>query len=248
LKKKFWTLEIGLLLQGISLGLFALIYETPFGSFLFLNMDFSERFSFGLDNILGVVLIVVSIGSLFWKHFMIFLYMAVCFFMVALFQTIIGGIPHSNLTLFAHSARYLSPLAFYLLLGGSKKGLILLRLGISITFFTHGIEAFLMEPSFIDYLISALKGFSLNETGARYILMAIGGMDILLAISSLLLNIPWIYFYMGFWGLITASYRVVFEGDPGVLSMLVRSGHFMVPLFLGIYGLKRSLRTNQGSL
>ena len=32
--------------------------------------------------------------------------------MFAMFQTIIGGLPNTNLTLFAHAARFLTPLDF----------------------------------------------------------------------------------------------------------------------------------------
>lgn len=248
MKKNFWILALCLLIQGISLGLYALIYETPLGSFLFLNMDLSEKLSFRLDDFLGILLIISSIISLFWKHFLIFFYIFICFFMFALFQTIIGGQFHSELTLFAQAIRYLTPLAFYLLLRGSKYGVSLLRVGISITFFTHGIEALIKEPLFIDFLIDALKGFNLGEAGATNILILIGVMDILLALSSLWFKNRWIYFYMAIWGFITAFYRVLFEGGPGVISMLIRSGHFFVPLFLGIYGLKKSNKNYQGSL
>jgi hypothetical protein len=227
-----------LLIQGISLGLYQWIFESPMGSFLFLNIDLPEKYAYGADDLVGVSLIVASILSLFWKNLVIFLYIFLCFFMFALFQTIIGGLPHTNLTLFAHAARYLTPIGLYFLLRNSKSGITILKVGVSLTFIAHGIECLYKDPLFVDYLIYALKWFSLNEDGANNLLLIIGTADILVGIISLIWVNPWVYFYMAFWGLFTAFYRVLYEGGPGYLSMLMRSSHYFVPLFLGFYVLK----------
>ncbi len=240
MKKYFWLLKLCLLIQGISLGLYQWIFESPMGSFLFLNMDLPEKYAYGTDDVVGVLLIVASILSLFWKNLGIFLFIFLCFFMFAMFQTIIGGLPHTNLTLFAHAARYLTPIGFYFLLRNSKSGITILKVGVSLTFIAHGIECLYKDPFFVDYLIYALKRFSLNEDGANNLLLLIGMVDILVGVISLILVNPWVYFYMAFWGFFTASYRVLYEGDLGYLSMLMRSSHYFVPLFLGLYVLKFS--------
>lgn len=238
MKKYFWILKLCLLIQGISLGLYQWIFESPMGSFLFLNMDLPEKYAYGIDDVAGALVIVASILSLFWKNFGIFLFIFLCFFMFAMFQTIIGGLPNTNLTLFAHAARFLTPIGFYFLLRNSKSGITILKVGVSITFIAHGIECLYKDPSFVDYLIYAFKG--LNEEGANNILLIIGTLDILVGVISLILVNPWIYFYMAFWGFFTASYRVLYEGNPGYFSMLMRTSHYLVPLFLVLYVLRFS--------
>ncbi|MFI5391183.1 MAG: hypothetical protein ACHQYQ_07470, partial [Bacteriovoracales bacterium] len=96
MKKYFWILKLSLLIQGISLGLYQWIFESPMGSFLFLNMDLREKYAYGIDDVAGALLIVTSILALFWKNFWIFLFIFLCFFMFAMFQTIIGGLPNTN--------------------------------------------------------------------------------------------------------------------------------------------------------
>ncbi len=238
--KKLWPLILTLFLQGIALGLLALIYETPLGSFLFLNLNLSEKLAYGIDDVLGVLLLILSTLFLFWRKLPILLYMAFSFFIFGLFQTIMGGEHHSSLTLLAHATRYVTPIAFYFILKDFNKGIILLKIGISITFLAHGIEALLKNPVFLDYLLYAYKNFNLTESCASYILLAIGIMDIILAILAIYLNNRWVYFYMVFWGFLTASYRVFYEGNPGLISLFIRSNHFLVPLFLGIQSVKQS--------
>ena len=86
MKKYFWILKLSLLIQGISLGLYQWIFESPMGSFLFLNMDLPEKYAYGIDDVAGALVIVASILSLFWKNLVIFLYFSFVFLCLQCFR------------------------------------------------------------------------------------------------------------------------------------------------------------------
>jgi hypothetical protein len=114
----------------------------------------------------------------------------------------------------------------------------LLRIGISLTFLTHGIEALLNHPKFVDFLLASsdrLLGWPLQERAAQLLLRWIGGVDIMVAVAILCFRWRAVAFWMAFWGLITAFARVVEADWNSYDKVLVRAAHAGVPLAIGLY-------------
>ncbi len=114
----------------------------------------------------------------------------------------------------------------------------MLKWAVGITFIAHGVKAWLYDPLFIDYLMAGLDGIfgiTINEVTAGQLLRLIGVVDIFFGALALFKFPYWIYFYMAFWGGLTACYRIYFHGDFGILPMFVRINHLLIPLYLGLY-------------
>ena len=120
---------------------------------------------------------------------------------------------------------------------------MLLRIAVVITFAAHGYEAWQRHPKFVDFNIvvaQRLLGWSMTQDTAEATLVVIGTID-LGAAGLLLLGLRWrpVVFYMAFWGLITATARVVYAGSAGFSGAyhqtLVRACHAGVPLAIGLY-------------
>lgn len=146
-------------------------------------------------------------------------------------------------TMLAESLRYLAPLALLLLIFSrsiapsevwrSKAAAWILRVGLAIVFFTHGLEALRQHSGFIDLILGSARnvlGLSLTETFATRLLFVIGWLDV--AVAALVLVRPSrpLLAWLCFWGLITALSRPVGLGFGAYPEVLVRAAHFLAPI------------------
>jgi hypothetical protein len=159
--------------------------------------------------------------------------------------------PHTTalFPLVTHLARIAAPLGLLLLdpwrverpLGNRRVTLAIggLRWAAAITFFAHGIEAWLLHPEFVDLCISSsqrLFGVNMSQSTAEWLLTIIGGMDFLIAIACVSTRWRVVLWWMAFWGGVTALSRVFAYGvDVGWSAALMRAPHVGIPLAVALY-------------
>jgi hypothetical protein len=102
----------------------------------------------------------------------------------------------------------------------------LLRIGISATFFGHGINAMLIKANWIPLITTF--GFSVNF--AIQVMPIIGILDVLVALSILIYPMPKVLLWAIFWAFITALARPM-AGEP-ILEFIERASNWIAPLVL----------------
>lgn len=155
-----------------------------------------------------------------------------------------GGTGHAEWAPAAHALRYATPFALALLAMkepfGEAQVTMLLRVSLAMVFLTHGAEALLHFPRFIDLIIGSaenLAGWRVTESQAESILTAIGIADVAAAVLVLVIvkPSPALLWWMAVWGLITAFSRVTCLGWDAYREVLLRATHVVVPLVLVLY-------------
>ncbi len=110
----------------------------------------------------------------------------------------------------------------------------ILRWAIAVVFLAHGVEACQLNPKFLDLLINAtqrLFGLDLSQSTAEQCLVAIGVVDIVLAIICVSYRSLTVLCWMAFWGAATAGSRIVANGwEMQWHESLARISHFGIPL------------------
>ena len=232
------------LLQGVGAVLLILLDGSKLFKYVFLNTSASEQLSLLVNYATATLLALVTL-LLWWRPKKSLLILMSLFFMTeALLTAEMGGGFAAWIAPFAHSLRFGWPWVLLgLLLSASTHSASHERLAMrfagfltAMTFIAHGTEALLGHPKFIDYLIVAsqrLTPWRLPEQGASALLLAIGAVDILVALWAILMPHRFVFYYMAIWGLITAAARIIFAGWNGVPDFLLRAPHFMVPYLVG---------------
>lgn len=122
--------------------------------------------------------------------------------------------------------------------------LFLTRVSLFLIFFVHGLGCLWMHPGYIDYLIGAWATFTgsfMQQSLAENILIAIGIIDIIIAVMVLLKPFRYILLWMIIWGFLTTLLRIVDAGIFNYTEFLIRLPHFILPLAcLILYRLKSS--------
>ena len=131
---------------------------------------------------------------------------------------------------------------FYNQLKDNKLYSLLLKICLAVTFIAHGLYALNMYPIPANFINMTITILGCSETFARQFLNAIGWCDI---IFSILIFVPKInklaLVYCIFWGFSTALARIWanYNLEPSVFTLsrysyefLIRSAHFLVPLWL----------------
>lgn len=143
------------------------------------------------------------------------------------------------------AVRFVTPLALWFGLDRtrriepSRRGAfeLALRLGVAATFVGHGLAAWSLEPGFLDLLFSAqrnLLGTDLEQVNAERLLRVIGAVDF--AVAALLLTTRWrgVAWWMAFWGLLTATARMVHAGVDAWPETGLRIPNSGIPLAIAI--------------
>lgn len=147
---------------------------------------------------------------------------------------------------FASAARIVAPLVLMVVHWSKYRAMLgiaitplsewLMRVGLSLTFAAHGIESMQQRGSFLDMLIMSARsvlGVRLPESIAQNLLLAIGIIDLVLAVLVVTRRWRGVVAYMATWGLITAVARiVVLRWDIGWYEFAIRSSHWSLPLVL----------------
>ena len=162
--------------------------------------------------------------------------------MMALFKGINGGAAYSELAIPAQATRWLAcvALAVWILMRSAttekRLGTVtwILIFAASLTFVTHGFEAFMAHPAFRDLLYGAFEAISVDvsERTVFVLLKLIGIMDISLALIILFTRKKSVFLWMAIWGGLAALSRPIAFGDIGFEDALLRIANFGVPMLL----------------
>ncbi|MDA7859521.1 hypothetical protein N9Z70_00040 [Mariniblastus sp.] len=162
---------------------------------------------------------------------------------MAIAETIRGDL-FSRFTLLEEAVRIASPLALLLFLMTNRLAIgsrshkwasIILLFATSTTFAIHGYKAIELYGPFVDFLLLS-KPFGItiasNQQTAEAFLFVIGWVDIILAISIVVLRWQGIALYMAAWGFLTAFSRITAGGLDAWPELLIRSANAGAPLTL----------------
>lgn len=123
--------------------------------------------------------------------------------------------------------------------GSSLKLIEVLRWTIAVVFLAHGLEAWLLNPKFVDLLILSadrLLGTALPQSRAETLLQIIGVVDILAALGCVLTRWRPLFWWMAAWGLITALSRLTaYPWQMALHETLTRVAHFAIPLAVALW-------------
>lgn len=125
--------------------------------------------------------------------------------------------------------------------------LFLTRVSLFIIFFVHGLGCLWLHPGYIDYMIGAWATFTgsfMDQSVAENILIAIGVIDIIIAVIVLFKPLRFVLLWMVIWGFLTSLLRIVDAGVFNYTEFLIRVPHFILPLVcLILYKLKLPLKS-----
>lgn len=106
-------------------------------------------------------------------------------------------------------------------------------LALAATFAAHGVEALALHPGFEEYLEAFFRGPLGAEVSTELlhgVLIAIGVVDLVVALWVLLRPTRAVLLWMLCWGAITAGARIVHGGLGASSQTLLRTAHIVVPL------------------
>lgn len=172
-----------------------------------------------------------------------FLYLFIGAYLLAIsyYKSVNGGAMFTELAVPAHATRWLPCFALWILLlskttASQNSVKYLLITAASLTFATHGYEAFMQHPHFRGLLYGAFEVISVNisETTATVLLRLIGVMDICLAIAVIFYHSKWkwLLLWMSIWGFLTAISRPIAFGFIGIDDAVLRIGNGLIPLII----------------
>ncbi|MBW3597347.1 MAG: hypothetical protein KY475_08735 [Planctomycetes bacterium] len=226
-----------------ALGMAAQVFRgdgTSINAFLFLDLGLSHEAARGIERAAIGAAAGAAVLALARPRWFLLAPLGVYMLLEALADRHGGGHAFSEIAPPAHALRYLTPLALAVLVATQRAGAAesmhwVLRLGTAAVFLSHGYEALLLHPGFIDLVISSgqnLLGLRIEEAGAAAALRVIGAVDIMVAIVLVARFWPALLWWMAFWGLVTAFSRMTAYGWGAYPEVLVRTTHFLVPLAL----------------
>jgi hypothetical protein len=232
-----WILKSAILLQCIGI-FFILLSGSSVESLFFLEFDLDQSYSKFVENSIAFVVLFLGFTIFIQPKTLTLILLFLLIFIISWITQKQGGIPFANWSIPAHALRIVTPIGLLLLIKNShdfSKAYTILILGLAVTFFTHGIEALSLHPRFIDYLLvfsNKFLSYNLQQSMAELILKIIGCLDIIMAILVIVQPKPGIFIWMAYWGLVTASVRMVELGWNMYPELLVRASHFLIPVSL----------------
>ncbi|MBC7661865.1 MAG: hypothetical protein H7249_19405 [Chitinophagaceae bacterium] len=241
-------------LQVIGYSFRALHESSTLTRFLSLNTALPSNITWGINEFYVGLMIASLVWAFFrWSPWPFYL-IGTLFLIEALFQTALGGGMAATLSIPAECSRYLWFLAIGYALRNARTldveiGLpsvrLLLRLGLALTFVTHGVEAILRHPGFLDTVIltkrsllpiTDTQGFLTNG------LAMIGVVDVAVGLLVLFKPNRTALVYMAFWGALTAFSHMLAYPTAGFFEALIRAPHYMLPMLILVIEGTRSLR------
>jgi hypothetical protein len=275
-----WLLRAAILLHAV--GKFVSVFSmrhTQFGNFLFIEL-FEQRLQVADPYVSAVWVEKISV-SLYLLAGLVVLFrpwwpLLVLMFGYALAEAIAGtlmaGYRFSEWTLPAHALRFLTPLALLALLIAPASAALqpwrlpatrtLLRVATAMVFVTHGLQAYLADPHFIDLILGTTRrifGIRPTEAAVVHSLKIIAMVDFGVALALLVYPVPlflprrwWaepcagcpirrtvlpaLLAWTACWGFVTAGSRIAslgwVSGLPQYPELLDRASHFLAPLAL----------------
>ena len=230
-------IKSAILLQCIGI-FFSLWSGSSVESLFFLEFGLKPSNSKIIENGLALVILALGFSVFFQRKTFTLILLFLLTLAISWITQKQGGIPFASWSIPAHALRILTPLGLLMLPKNSNdfsKAYSVLVLGLSVTFFTHGIEALSLHPRFVDYLLVFSNKFlyyNLQQSMAEFILKLIGCLDICMDILVLIQPKPGIFIWMAYWGFVTASVRMVELGWSMYPELLIRTSHFLIPVSL----------------
>lgn len=232
-----WLLKTALLLQCVGT-FFYLKGGSAIETMLFMEVGLQQAQSKFIENIIAWVFLFSGILAFFKPNKYLLILISLITLALAFIIKRQAGSPFTEWSIPAHLIRIILPIGI-ILLEGEKRNVNysywLLVVGLSITFITHGLEAWSLHPRFIDYLLISSEntfGIRLKQSNAEIALKVIGSLDILAALTTLIFSTNAVFYWMAFWGFITAFARITELGWGLYPEILIRSGHYLVPIGL----------------
>ena len=256
-----WALRLTVVLQCLgNWRWLTQIEETPLLHWLLSPTDVGglacqESTALAVQQVVGW-LVLVTAGWVLWRPHVVALALLVLLqtaITVAMWQLADGyslqasWAPPQLLALFPFAtqlARIAAPLGLLLLHNQNERSLQqnrrisgtmqALRWSVAIVFVAHGIEAWQLNPKFVDLMINSdqrLLGIGISEATAEQTLAVVGVVDLLIAIICLSVRWPPALWWMALWGGLTAMSRLAANGwEMSWHEVLTRTPHFGVPL------------------
>lgn len=241
-------------LQVVGYSFKALKTGSSFAQYLHLNTTLDPAWATNINQIyVGLMITALVLAFFRWSPWPFYV-IGTLFLIDSIFRTALGQEATSALAIPGECARYLWFLAIGFALRNARTldieiGLpsvrLLLRLGLALTFITHGFEALLQHPGFLDLVMQANQSLIPQQNStvlATNLLLLIGVIDLLVGLVVLFRPSRTALVYMAFWGAITAFSRMIFAPYSGVFEALIRAPHFMLPLLIMIIEGQRTLR------
>jgi hypothetical protein len=236
-ERVLWLLKSALLLQCVGV-FFYLKGGSAIETMLFMEVGLEQSQSKFLENIVAWVFLVFGVLAFFRPNKYLLLFIALITLGLAYVIKRQAGSPFTDWSIPAHFVRIILPIGILSLTNYKKNVNVaywILLVGLSITFITHGLEAWSLHPRFIDYLLISSEntfGIRLKQFQAEIALKIIGSLDILAAFLAILFSRNAVLYWMGIWGFITAFARVTELGLGLYPEVLIRAGHYLVPIGL----------------
>lgn len=230
-------LRLALALQCVAAAGSILATGSPFGTFMFLDLGLSDPTTRALDRGIACALAMAAAAVLVSRRRALFFALTTWFALESVLAAHNGGFFAASLAPFARAIRYLAPLALAAMLTDEPaRAKRLLTWGTAYVFAAHGVEALLLNPRFVDFLIVSVDratGVRMLQSVAEYHLYAIGVVDVALAVLVIYRPGKAVWGYMAFWGLATALMRTVYYGpEIGWHHTLIRVLNGAAPLAL----------------
>lgn len=232
-----------------------------------------------LDHAWGAALVLVGIGALcirrHHKPLSILLGLTSLWCVADSMSAVLnGGVAFAYLSPYAAAARSVTPLLLAMLLSrlpicstgerilDTYQGLLrrrfwlntfdwFARIGIALTFASHGHKAVAGDYHFQDLIILSAHriGLDLPTDTTLTLLDWIGYQDVLLAFAVLLIRTKWVLYWIAVWGLVTAFSRIAAMGfDIFDLSLVRIANGGLALVLLAFYAWLSRCSSNQNSV
>lgn len=228
------TLGVTLGLTCVAYALTWLLYSGPVFGFFYFQLGLSEPLALRLEWTVAATLVACA-PLLLLRGGMSASVVALIVLGFAMLYAWFDQVWYPWLTPIAWGARLVLPLGWVALHVGERRiARRVLIVGIVATFAAHAIEALLLKPAFIDYILGTSRRFGVTSTtqsDAHTMLYAIGVADLLACVLVLVPKTRRIgLIWMAVWGAVTAFARPTTYGSHGLLEAAIRVAHVGVPV------------------
>ncbi len=245
---------------------------TAINAFLFLDLGWSHMQAVRAERSAMSIILGVTLLGVIRPHWLLLAPVGLYLLAEACLTMHVGGRAFAQLAPAAAALRFMTPLVTPFVLASylksfrlveprpvmtaasatsARMGRWLLKLAVAVVFITHGYEAIMHHPQFIDLVIgTGTRMFDvwLDESKVTRLLTLIGTVDIIVGVALLFRWSPTLLGWAAFWGLLTALSRMTAYGWGAYPDVLLRSTHFGVPLALLLLSWRSSRdEVNQGT-
>ncbi len=231
-------LTLALCLSVLAKLVFTFRYGSAVHSFFFLHFDSGDQWSTYLDQGLAITSVVFLSSIWFRPRVQALVFLGAWLFCQSLLTTLLHSKLAYELAISADAAYWLLPFALIFIdRGREQKGNILLRLSIGLMLLSHGLKALWQHPLFVDYLyyfLESLSSLTPTDTQVSILLKSIGFINISIGLWVIVVPFKKLYFYLAFWGLVTALIQIPYHGEEGLYEFLLKTPYFLIPLAIGL--------------